>query len=115
MMSMPTGLVALFDEVLLREEFDGPVARPVNADLSAGHDAETVFEADLCTGIESEELTGEIAEIAGAERAREPMRDPERAAEPWNLQGRGQPDDREVRLRRIHARDRWPLAGPADR
>ena len=87
---------------MLREELDGPVAGPMDADLRAGHDSEAVLEADLCAAVEPEELTGEIAEIAGTERARESMRDAERAAEARDLQGRGQPDDREVRLRRIH-------------
>ena len=90
--------VALFEQVLLREEFDGPVAGAMNADLGAGHDAETVFETDLRTAVESEEVAGEIAEVAGAERTAEPVRDPECAREPGNLERGRQADDGEVRL-----------------
>ena len=41
----------------------------MDADLGAGHDAEPIFEADLRTRVEAEEVAGEIAEVAGAERA----------------------------------------------
>src|SRR5262245_47128345 len=64
----------LAEQVLLPEEFDGAVAGPVYADLGAGHDPETVFEANLRTGIESEEVADQIAEVAGTERTAEPVR-----------------------------------------
>src|SRR6185503_19847416 len=75
----------LTDQMLLQEELDRPIAGAVNPDLRAGHEPEAVFEPDLRARIEAEEIPGEIAEIALAQRPREPVSDAERAAEPRNL------------------------------
>ena len=92
------GDAGLPEHVLLREEFDRLVAGPMNADLSASHDPETVFEANLGTRIEPEEVAHEIAEVAGAEWTAEPVRHPECAGEARNLERGRQADDGEVRL-----------------
>src|SRR6185503_1893657 len=67
----------------------------------------TVFEANLGAGIESEEVAGEIAEVAGTERTAEPVRHPECAREPRNLERGGQADDGEVRLGWVDAPVAW--------
>ena len=54
---------------------------------------------------------GQIAEVAGAERPPEPVRDAERALEPRHAQRRRQVDDREVRLAAIRIAIRIVLGG----
>ena len=60
-----------------------------------------VDEADLRAAIGTEAVRQQIAEITLAERPRETMGDPERAAEPRHPQSGWQRNQGEVRLRRI--------------
>ena len=94
-------MVFLLQPAVLREELDRPVARAVDADLRASHDAEPVLEADLRAAVEAEEIRGEVTEIALPERTRKAMRDAERALVLRDAQRRRQVDEREVRLRSI--------------
>src|SRR5262245_59926796 len=67
---------------VLRAELDGLAARrAVEADLPVRHDAEAVLEPDRLAVVEAEEVTGQVAEIAVAERPAEAVGDAERALE----------------------------------
>ncbi len=62
------------------EELDRLVdRRAVDADLGAAEEAEAVLEADAGAAVEAEQVLDQVAEIAGAERAAEAVRDAERA------------------------------------
>ncbi len=108
------GRIALTQRLVLQEELNRALARPMDAELRSRDDPEAVLEADLRAAIEAEEVRRQVAERSLAEGPREAVRDAERAAEAGNAQRRRQPDDREVRLRRVHGpvADRWPAARP---
>jgi len=72
-------------------------------DLSVSDDAEPVLEADLRSGVEAEEIGGEVAKVA-IQRPREPVGDAKGAAVTRQTQRRGQANDRVVRLRRTDRR-----------
>ena len=55
--------LALLHQVVLGEQLDGSIAGPVDAELSAAHDAEPVFKADLRARVDAEEVLDQIAEI----------------------------------------------------
>jgi hypothetical protein len=59
-------------------ELDGLVRGAIDADLRAAERRVLQLETDLRAGVEAEEPSGEIAEVAVAERAQEAMRQPER-------------------------------------
>ena len=65
--------------LMLAEKLDRPIARPVNADLRAAHDAEPVLESDLRAVVDAECVRQQVAEITLAQRTREAVRHPERA------------------------------------
>jgi hypothetical protein len=73
----------------------------VDPDVGRREDPEPVLQADLRARVESEEVAGEVAEVAGSQRPREAMRHPERAGEARHAQRRRQRDEREVRLGRV--------------
>src|SRR5207245_11246643 len=90
--------LTLSDHPVFAEELDRLVVRPVNADLTVGHDAEAVLETDHGARVDAEEVGREIPEISAAERARETMRDPKGALVFRQPEGRGEADQREVGL-----------------
>src|SRR5207247_2636362 len=63
--------LALPEDPVLAEELDRPIARAMDADLSIGHDPESVLEADLRAGVDAEQIGGEVAEVPLTERAGE--------------------------------------------
>ena len=65
MMSMPTGAAVPFvEQRMLTEDLRISIARAVDADLRAVHQAVTKLETDLRAGVEAEEIVREIAEVA---------------------------------------------------
>ena len=94
--------MSLPEHLLLPEELDRPVARPVKPDLRAAHDAEPVFEPDLRAVVDAESIGQQVAEITLAQRTREAVGHPERASEPRDPQRGRQRDEREVGLRGIY-------------
>ena len=89
---------------VLPEELDRPIAGAVDADLRARHDAEAVLEPDLRAAVEAEEVLGQVAEVALAERTREAVGDAERALALAAGAGVvGSVDQREVGLRRFRS------------
>src|SRR5206468_7182496 len=107
--------VPLSKSGVLREELDGAVAGPVDADLTVGDDAEAVLEADLRAGIDAEEVVEHVAEFV-IQRTREPVRHAERAAEPRQPQrsrqaNQGEVGHRELQRRRIIGRRLRPGGG----
>ena len=104
-------VVRLLQHAVLPEELDRLAAGPVDADLPAANDAEAILETDLRAGIEAEQVARQIAEIAGAERPAEAVRDAERALESRQAQRRRQIDDREVRLATVEIAIRVVLGG----
>ena len=104
-------VVALLQHAVLPEELDRLAARAMDAHLAAANQSEAILQADLRAGVEAEQIAGEVAEIAGAERPSEPVRDPERALVPRHAQRRRQVDDGEVRLVAIGIAIRIVLRG----
>ena len=78
--------VALLQQAVLREELDRPVARAVDADLQAAHQAEAVFQPDLRAGVEPEEILEQVAEVALSQRPAEAVGHAKRALEPRHAQ-----------------------------
>ena len=103
--------MSLPDHLLLPEELDRPIARPVKADLRAAHDAEPVLEPDLRAVVDAESIGQQVAEITLAQRTREAVGHPERAPESRHPQRGRQRDQREVGLRGIDRAVGVPLVG----
>ncbi len=73
----------------------------MDADLAVSHDAEPVLESNQRSGVDAEQIPGQIAEIPLAERACEPVCHPERALEPCQPQRGRQTDECEVWFRQL--------------
>src|SRR5688572_4055767 len=92
----------LVQHVVLTEEFDRLVAaRAEQPRLEPAHQAEAILEPDDCAVVEPEQIVGDVAKVALAERPGKPVRHPERALEPRQSERCRQIDEREVRLRRV--------------
>src|SRR5258706_41808 len=85
-------------EVVLRKELDRPIVGAIDARLHAAHDAESVFEANLGSRIQPEEIRGETPETARPQRTPESMRDAKRALELRKPERGWQRGEREFRL-----------------
>src|SRR5437773_11938021 len=90
--------LSLPEHPVLAEELDRPIARAMDADLSVGHDPESVLEADLRAGVDAEKIGGEIAEVPLAQGTSEAVGDAEGALEFRQPKRRRQGDQRKVRL-----------------
>jgi hypothetical protein len=64
----------LLEEVVLAEDLNRPIARAMDADLGAAHQAVTQLEADLGAAVDAEAVAEQITEVALSERPREAVR-----------------------------------------
>src|SRR5437773_5877262 len=90
--------LSLPEHPVLAEELDRPIARSMDADLSVGHDPESVLEADLRAGVDAEQIGGEVAEVPLTERAGEAVGYAKGALEFRQPKRRRQGDQRKIRL-----------------
>jgi hypothetical protein len=100
---------------MLREELDRPVRGPVNANLGASKDSEAILQADLCAGVETEEVFEQAPEISISEGARKSVRDAEGALVPGHTQRRRQRHEGKVGLREVDVEIWIILRGSRDR
>ena len=89
------------NDLAFREELNCTVRCAVDADLGEAKDPEAILETNLRAAIQAEQVAGEIAEIAGAKRPAEAVRDTKGALVTWNAQRRVQRREVEVRLREV--------------
>jgi hypothetical protein len=88
------------EESVLTEKLDRLFqARAVNADLDAPEEPETVLESDQGSAIETKQVVHQIAKVTLSEGSRKAVCHPERASVQRHSHGRGERDERVVRLR----------------
>src|SRR5688572_6676576 len=99
----PDGIAApLIQHVVLTKELDRLVAAGAQqSHLQPAHQPEAILEPDDGPVVEPEQIVGDIAEVALAERPGKPMGHPERAFHARQAERRRQVDEREIGLRNV--------------